>query len=43
MTNCYVTVGLPGSGKDYLIEHNYPNCIHISSDAIREEVFWECE
>lgn len=35
----YMTIGLPGSGKDYLIEHNYSDCVHISSDAIREEVF----
>lgn len=32
-------VGLPGSGKDFIVEHELKGYVHISSDAIREEVF----
>lgn len=39
----FMAVGLAGSGKSYLykseIKRIEPNCVHISSDAIREEVF----
>lgn len=39
----YMAVGLPGSGKSYLFESVIkklsPDCVYVSSDAIREEVF----
>jgi len=38
MAEFYMMVGLPGSGKSFLAK-NMMNCEHISSDAIREEVF----
>jgi predicted kinase len=39
MTRLFVAVGLPGSGKSYLYEHNYSFAEYVSSDRIREEVF----
>lgn len=35
----YMCVGLPASGKSYICENLYLHAVHISSDAIREEVF----
>ena len=35
-----MVVGIPGSGKStFAEEHKNENTIHISSDAIREEIF----
>ena len=39
MTEFILLVGLPGSGKSYVAKHHYPNCTHISSDAIRGELW----
>lgn len=37
---CYIMIGLPGSGKDYLINSNKKeNDIVVSSDKLREELF----
>jgi predicted kinase len=35
----YMTIGLPGAGKDYYVKHLLDSCIHIASDDIRAEVF----
>lgn len=32
-------VGLPGAGKDFIVSKYFSKATHISSDAIREEVF----
>jgi hypothetical protein len=34
----YVMIGLPGSGKNYYIEHNVKDCVTISRDDIRTEL-----
>lgn len=39
MINFVMMVGIAGSGKDYFIQKNYPDYVHVSSDAIRAEVF----
>ena len=35
----YYTVALAGAGKDTLYHSHYSHAVHVSSDAIREEVF----
>ena len=39
MTEFIMLVGLPGSGKSYVAKHHYPHCTHLSSDAIRGELW----
>lgn len=40
MSNCYIMIGLPASGKDYYIERNKEeDDVVVSSDEIREELF----
>lgn len=39
MATFYMTIGLPGAGKDYYVKHYLDSCIHIASDDIRAEVF----
>lgn len=39
MTEFVMLVGIPASGKDFLVGEQYSNYIHISSDMIREEIF----
>ena len=39
MVTFYMTIGLPGAGKDYYVKHYLDSCTHIASDDIRAEVF----
>ena len=39
MVTFYMTIGLPGVGKDYYVKHYLDSCVHVASDDIRAEVF----
>ena len=39
MSKFIMLVGLPGSGKTYITENYFSRAKHISSDAIREELW----